>query len=155
MSDSDKAKSKAVTRKNYESMLEQRIQQAFEDGLFDNLPGAGKPLKLDDDSLVAEENRAAYRLLSSNGFTLPWIAARQDIDEEHHKLGEWLKQANRRWSLLDSQGQAILRVNYRKKIADLNQMILTFNLNAPKGVEQLATLHVPTELLKLGKPSES
>ena len=101
-------KRKPTTRANYHGLIEQRIQQAQEDGLFDNLPGAGKPLPLDDDALVPAEDRTGYRLLKSNGFTLPWIAARQEIAEERAQLDKWLAQANQRWPRLDAAGRAAL-----------------------------------------------
>jgi len=33
---------------SFESWIEQQIEQARKDGLFDDLPGAGRPLRLDD-----------------------------------------------------------------------------------------------------------
>ena len=56
-----------------EFIAEQRIAEAIENGDFDNLPGAGKPLELDDDSLVPEELRLAYRILKNAGFVPPEI----------------------------------------------------------------------------------
>ena len=44
---------------------EQRILEAQTQGVFDDLPGAGAPLKLDDDAMVPEELRAAYRILKN------------------------------------------------------------------------------------------
>jgi DnaJ homolog subfamily C member 28 len=142
-----------VTRHNYQSLIEQRMQQAQEEGLFDNLPGAGKPQKYDDDSLVPMEDRAGYRLLKANGFAPPWIEARREIEEQRADLGTWLEQANRRWSYVDATGRAALRVSYRRKLDDLQRLILTFNLKTPRGVEQLEILRVAEELLKLGAKS--
>lgn len=51
--------------------MESRIAQAHEQGEFDNLPGKGKPLQLDDDRLVPEEVRAAYKVLKNAGFVPP------------------------------------------------------------------------------------
>lgn len=145
-----KPKRTPVTRTNYHGLIEQRIQQAQEDGLFDNLPGAGKPLRLDDDALVPTEDRAGYRLLKSSGFTLPWIAARQDIAEERVQLDKWLAQANLRWPRLGAAGRAALKVAYRRKLDDLQRLILDFNLKVPPGIEQLETLRMVAELHKLG-----
>jgi hypothetical protein len=139
-----------VTRHNYQSLIEQRMQQAQEDGLFDNLPGAGKPQNLDDDALVPAEDRAGYRLLKANGFAPPWIEARREIEEQRAGLETWLEQANRRWPYLEGAGRAALRVAYRRKLDDLQRLILTFNLKTPRGVEQLETLRMAEELLKLG-----
>jgi DnaJ homolog subfamily C member 28 len=150
---SQQPKRTPLTRHNYQSLIEQRMQQAQEEGLFDNLPGAGKPQKYDDDSLVPVEDRAGYRLLKANGFAPPWIEARREIEEQRADLGTWLEQANRRWSYVDATGRAALRVSYRRKLDDLQRLILTFNLKTPRGVEQLETLHVAEELLKLGAKS--
>ena len=49
-------------------IAEQRIRDAQARGEFDDLPGTGTPLNLDDDALVPEELRAAYRVLKNSGF---------------------------------------------------------------------------------------
>ncbi|MGB7180446.1 MAG: DUF1992 domain-containing protein [Burkholderiaceae bacterium] len=54
-------------------LVESRIEQARDDGEFDNLPGAGKPLQLDDDSMVPEELRVVYRVLKNAGFVPPEV----------------------------------------------------------------------------------
>ena len=46
---------------------ERHIVDAQRQGDFDNLPGSGKPLMLDDDSHVPEDLRAGYRLLKNAG----------------------------------------------------------------------------------------
>ncbi|UQD51185.1 DUF1992 domain-containing protein [Bacillus methanolicus] len=50
-------------------LSEEKIRKAYENGEFDNLPGYGKPLKLDDLSSVPEELRMAYRLLKNAGYS--------------------------------------------------------------------------------------
>ena len=139
-----------LTRHNYQSLIDRRIAQAQEDGLFDNLPGQGKPLKLDDDALVPEEDRIGYRMLKSNGFAPPWIEARQEIEEQRAQLAAWLAEANQRWAHLDERGRAALQVAYRRKLDELQRKILNFNLKVPRGVDQLAALRMPDELQKLG-----
>jgi len=49
-------------------LVEQRISEAMARGDFDNLPGAGKPLQLDDDTLVPEEERVAFRIMKNAGY---------------------------------------------------------------------------------------
>lgn len=53
-------------------IAEQRIRQAEEEGLFDNLPGKGKPLKLEDDSDVPEELRMTFKILKKIPAAFPW-----------------------------------------------------------------------------------
>ncbi|HEX9369948.1 MAG TPA: DUF1992 domain-containing protein, partial [Roseiflexaceae bacterium] len=70
------------TRQGYHQLIDQIIAKAQADGLMDNLPGQGQPLKLDADDLVRDEDRLAFRMLKSSGFAPPWIEARREIDEE-------------------------------------------------------------------------
>src|SRR5262245_59311162 len=63
----------------FDKLVEQRIREAQEKGEFDDLPGAGRPLELDDDALVPEDLRAAYRLLRNAGFVPPELEAHGEI----------------------------------------------------------------------------
>lgn len=51
-----------------EFIAERRIAEALAKGELDELPGAGKPLELDDDALIPEELRMAYRILKNAGY---------------------------------------------------------------------------------------
>jgi hypothetical protein len=62
-----------------ERLADAHIQAAVERGEFDHLPGAGKPLDLDDDRGVPADLRAGYRLLKNAGFVPPEIEARREI----------------------------------------------------------------------------
>jgi len=52
-----------------EFIAEQKIAEAIARGELDALPGAGRPLELDDDALIPEELRAANRILKNAGLT--------------------------------------------------------------------------------------
>jgi len=52
-------------------LAEQRIDAAMQAGEFEGLPGAGRPLPVEDWSFVPEEERAAYRLLKNAGYLPP------------------------------------------------------------------------------------
>jgi hypothetical protein len=60
-------------------IAEERIRLAIEDGLFDNLPNAGMPLDLEDDTWVPEDLRIAYRVLKNAGVTPPELELRNEI----------------------------------------------------------------------------
>lgn len=62
-----------------DALAERHIQEAQARGEFDDLPGAGRPLALEDDALVPEELRAAYRLLRNAGFVPPELEAHREI----------------------------------------------------------------------------
>lgn len=50
-----------------QAIVEERIKESICKGEFDQLPGKGKPLELDDDSMVPEDLRASYRLMKNAG----------------------------------------------------------------------------------------
>ena len=60
-------------------LAEQRIAEAVSRGDFDDLPGAGRPLELDDDALIPEDLRLAYRILKNAGFVPPEVEAVNEI----------------------------------------------------------------------------
>lgn len=43
------------------------------------MPGAGQPLELDDDSLIPEDLRLAYRILKNAGFVPPEVETLNEI----------------------------------------------------------------------------
>lgn len=57
---------------------ERHILDAQHKGEFDNLPGSGEPLTLDDDSHVPPELRAGYRLLKNAGCLPPELEHRKE-----------------------------------------------------------------------------
>src|SRR5437868_14299151 len=61
-----------------ELIAEKKICDAIRAGAFDDLPGAGRPLDLDDDKLIPEELRIAYRILKNAGCVPPEIEARKE-----------------------------------------------------------------------------
>lgn len=64
----------------FAAIVERRIAEAMARGEFDRLPGAGRPLALDDDPLVPEEMRVAYRILKNAGFVPPELERLAEIN---------------------------------------------------------------------------
>lgn len=62
-----------------ELIAERKIVEALERGELANLPGEGRPLELDDDTLVPEDLRAAYRILKNAGYVPPEVEAFTEI----------------------------------------------------------------------------
>lgn len=59
---------------------ERRIRQAQEEGAFNNLPGTGRPLEMEDDAAMPDELRMAYKVLKNAGYLPPEIADRKEIN---------------------------------------------------------------------------
>lgn len=71
----------------FEGVVEQRIREARERGDLDELPGNGRPLVLDDDSLVPPELRLAYRILRNAGYVPEEVRLRGEIADLAALLG--------------------------------------------------------------------
>lgn len=71
-----------------DQMAERAIDRARQRGELDHLPNAGRPLELDDDSMVPPELRAAYRLLRNAGYLPEGVEVRRAIRDAEQLLRE-------------------------------------------------------------------
>ncbi|WP_412096503.1 DnaJ family domain-containing protein [Bilophila wadsworthia] len=88
---SEKTMFQGVTMDAISIIAEQRIREACERGAFDSLPGAGKPLELEDDSHIPEDLRMAYKLLKNAGYVPEEVLDRkeaQSIVDALEKCGD-------------------------------------------------------------------
>lgn len=63
----------------FDKIADQKIREAMEDGEFDNLPGKGKPLKLENDSHLPQEIRIAHKILKNANCLPPELEIRKEI----------------------------------------------------------------------------
>lgn len=137
--------------KSTRSPAERKIAKAIENGEFDNLPGMGKPLSFDD---LARDENLAHRLLVDNGFSLPWIELKGQIDADSEKAIQRLSQ---RSAWLQGQGEALESSSrwaatveeFRIEIQELNQRIDEYNLRVPLTQFQRRRLDANAELERL------
>jgi len=62
------------------------IAQAQARGEFDNLEGAGQPLKLEENPYAPPELHMAYKILKDAGFAPYWIELGKEIDTLRNKF---------------------------------------------------------------------
>ena len=70
----------------FEKIVEERIRAAQQRGEFENLSGAGKPLVFEDDRLVPEEIRLAYKILKNADCLPPEIELKKQIVQTEELL---------------------------------------------------------------------
>ncbi|HLN83675.1 MAG TPA: DnaJ family domain-containing protein [Candidatus Binatia bacterium] len=101
-------------------IAEQRILEAQREGAFDNLPGRGKPLELEDLSWVPEDLRIGYHVLKNAHVLPPEVELLKDI----HSLEDLLKHVEdetERRSLAKSIQWKMIRLDMLKRRSlDLN-----------------------------------
>jgi hypothetical protein len=79
-----------------ERIAEERIRAAQEEGVFDNLPGRGKPLQLDDDSAVPEDLRLTFKILKNAGYLPIEMEIRKEIYSLHQLINAAVDETTRR-----------------------------------------------------------
>jgi hypothetical protein len=107
-------------------LVERKIAEAMAEGAFDHLPGAGKPLALDDDTLVPEDLRVAYRILRNAGFLPPEVESRRELAGAAALLRAAVSEGERRrvamrLALLSAKLEATgrsLPLEYRDRVAE-------------------------------------
>lgn len=133
---------------SWQGLVEQRIQDAFAEGAFDDLPGAGKPLDLDDDMFVPDELKMAHRMLKSSGITPLWIELNKEIRADLAGLARLRATAHERWARSSDYHREQMRADYQERIARINTKISSHNVIAPGSQVHLAALLPDEELRK-------
>jgi len=101
-------------------IAEQRILEAQRDGAFDNLPGKGKPLELEDLSWVPEDLRIGYHVLKNAHVLPPEVELLKDIHSFEDLLKHVEDETERR-SLAKSIQWKMIRLDMLKRRSlDLN-----------------------------------
>ena len=98
----------------FQRLAEQRILEAQRAGAFDDLPGKGKPLELEDLSRVPEELRIGYIVLK-NAHVLPPEA---ELTKDIHILEDLLKHVEdegERKALAKSLQWKVIRLDMLKR----------------------------------------
>lgn len=126
------------------ALIDEQIQDAIRNGHFANLPGAGKPLKLDDDAHVPETMRMANKLMRDNDLVPEWMAQGKELDAEREKL---LAEARRLTQRGVTGGTAFDAL--RKAAKQYNSRALSYNLKVPQGVAHKRHFEIEQELSKL------
>lgn len=62
-----------------ERVAEKRINEAIQRGEFDNLPGSGEPLNLEDDRQIPDDLRLAYKVLRNADCLPPELELKKEI----------------------------------------------------------------------------
>ncbi len=131
-------------RRVWRDLVEEILGEARENGEFDNLPGKGKPLRLQDD-VYAGDKALAYHLLKNNDMAPPEIERGRQIEAELARADEILATLRRRRNALlgggrvpsasDRRAYNLVRdnaeVSYREVLRAANSNVLSLNITAP------------------------
>lgn len=63
----------------FDKIAEEQIRAAMERGEFENIPGKGKPLVLEDDRHIPQDLRLAHKILKNSDCLPPEVELRKEI----------------------------------------------------------------------------
>jgi len=155
-----------MTDNSYHSPIEQAIRKAMQDGLFDNLPGNGKPLDLQskDDPNTPDDMRLTYKIMQDNNILPDWITLREVLEDQQIKIRREMQRGWRAYTgtLQDAdragntrkredatRAWKKLRRMFGEAIEQYNKHVLTYNLKVPHGIRQRHFMSLERELARL------
>src|SRR5688500_834967 len=132
---------------NWGSHVDQMIREAQQRGDFDNLPGTGKPLDLDD-NVFAGDMAAAYRVAKNANASPLWVQLDKEIGGEKNGLEAYLERTAR--YLGSMKGSAEVREAervrargiYVRRVEELNKKIQEYNVIRPRQLSWLEKVGV-------------
>ena len=100
--------------KGFEKLVEDRIQKAQKNGEFDDLPGSGKPLDLEDNSLITEDLRLAYKILKNADCVPPELELKKEIHQLEAMMSK-MEGSAEKYKLLKKINFLIMKLNLTRK----------------------------------------
>ncbi len=98
----------------FDKIAEEKIREAMERGDFDDLPGKGKPLKLEDDSHLPQDIRLAHKVLKNAGCLPPEIELRREIQTTETLL-EGMKDMQEKYKQMKKLNFLIMKLNMSRR----------------------------------------
>lgn len=141
-----------------------RIEEAMRAGLFDDLPGAGKPINLARNPFVPDDQQMAQTLLKNNELTPGWIPARKAVLAEIDRIRAALRAdvqtvQQARAAIGDAgalaqieQSWARRQEGWRESVQRVNRQIDAVNFQQPSVQLEIFKLIYDDELARAGAP---
>lgn len=132
-------------------IAERKIQDAIEEGLFDNLPGRGQPLDLSVNPFEPPGMGAINRLLRHNRVLPLWLMLEQEIEANRAlalaTLARWEAAAPGLRETPDyARARAAAREAYERHMRQTNDLVLKYNYSSPFALRAPIPLMVKTRL---------
>ena len=136
---------------NWQNWIDQKIREVIGDGDMSGLPGAGKPLNLDDDSHVPAELRNAYKIMRDHEVMPGWVMLGQELlrdrDTLNTRLQRFAQDYRQRVSEAQRMGSSVLEREAEKRwqsacerlseqACNYNKKVLDYNISIPPQISQ-------------------
>jgi len=151
----DENPERTKSMKEWHDLVNQRIDEAQQQGAFENLRGHGKPLDLRRNPYAPEDQQMAFNLLQNNDMAPPWILDRKAIQQDVAALRTQIQQVadEHRGLIADAETRAQWQWSWDRHVArwqdevtELNKRIDALNIILPVPHLELYKLRLTREL---------
>jgi hypothetical protein len=98
----------------FDKIAEKKIREAMENGEFDDLPGKGKPLQLEDDRYIAPDIRLAHKILKNAHCLPPELELRKEIFTMEELL-DGVRDTKEKYKQIKKLNYLIMKLNMSRR----------------------------------------
>jgi hypothetical protein len=102
----------------FDKIADERIREAMERGEFDDLPGKGKPLQLEDDGHIPPDLRIAHKILKNADCLPPELELRKEIRTTEALLAG-VKDTQEKYKQMQKLNYLIMKLNMTRRVSPL------------------------------------
>jgi hypothetical protein len=118
---------------SFETIAEEKIREAIEQGKFSNIKGMGKPLANQDDEFTGDD-WIGLHVLRQNGFLPEWLELRKQVHHAKPRVAAAMAEWERAIELTGSAAHPLaIRAGeqYRNVSTSINSLIDLHNIRCP------------------------
>ncbi len=135
--------------KHWESLVDRKVKEVIGDGNISHIPGAGKPLELDDDPNTPDHLRVTYKIMLDNNAIPEWMEKSKYLEHLEDKLRKQIsiradrflreiKKVRRYGSLIEEDKIEADWESYiddfNNRVEKYNKEVIIYNLSVPKSI---------------------
>ncbi len=134
-------------------IVDHLLGEVIGDGDVSDLPGAGKPLSLNEDSHTPPDQRAAFKLMQDNEVVPEWMTLAKSVEQSEAGIRAEIESRAKDWAppALTAGKSASAGQANRKRTRYVNQLeerierhnrdVILHNLKAPRGIAHRSMLN--------------
>ncbi len=139
----------------WKNVVDKLLNEAIGNGDISHLPGAGKPLRLDNDSHTPADMRMAHKIMGDHDVIPEWISKSQELEKvesDLHKLArrgarqyQQKRQASQKPGRIDTKSRVDgdwerFKEKFNERVEHYNRGVLNHNLSVPPGIAHKSLL---------------
>ncbi len=99
----------------FDKIADEKIREAIENGEFDDLPGKGKPLRLEEDRHLPADLRLVFKILKNADCLPPEIELRKQIQTTEDLLAG-MKDTKEKYRQIKKLNYLVMKLNMTRRV---------------------------------------